>query len=70
MEIKKLYRLFLKIKIISKKVLQHLNQILEDHLRFRSASNQVNRSSTSQINPNFSQANKNKSFENKNKKNY
>ena len=35
---------------------------------FRSAPNQVNRSSTSQINPNFSQANKNKSFENKNKK--
>ncbi len=35
---------------------------------FRSAPNQVNRSSPSQISPNFSQANKNKSFENKNKK--
>ena len=35
---------------------------------FRSAPNQVNRSSPSQINQNFSQANKNKSFENKNKK--
>ena len=33
---------------------------------FRSAPNQANRSSASQINPNFSQ--KNKSFENKNKK--
>ncbi len=35
---------------------------------FRSAPNQVNRSSPSQINPNFSQGNKNKNFENKNKK--
>ena len=35
---------------------------------FRSAPNQLNRSTSSQINPNFSQANKNKSFENKNKK--
>ena len=35
---------------------------------FRSAPNQANRSSASQINPNFSQVNKNKSFENKNKK--
>ena len=35
---------------------------------FRSAPNQLNRSSPSQINPNFSQANKSKNFENKNKK--
>ena len=35
---------------------------------FRSAPNQTNRSSPSQINPNFSQVNKSKSFENKNKK--
>ncbi len=36
---------------------------------FRSAPNQLNRSSPSQINPNFSQSNKSKSFENKSKKN-
>ena len=35
---------------------------------FRSAPNQLNRSSPSQINPNFSQSNKSKSFENKSKK--
>ena len=35
---------------------------------FRSAPNQLNRSSPSQINPNFAQLNKGKSFDNKNKK--
>ncbi len=35
---------------------------------FRSSPNQINRSSTNQVNPNFSSVNKNKSFENKNKK--
>ena len=35
---------------------------------FRSAPNQLNRSSSSPINPNFSHPNKAKSFENKNKK--
>ena len=31
LERKKLFKLFLEIKIINKKVHQHLNQILEDH---------------------------------------
>ena len=35
---------------------------------FRSSPNQINRSSTNQVNPNFTSVNKNKSFENKNKK--
>ncbi len=35
---------------------------------FRSAPNQLNRSSSGQVNPNFSQPNKSKNFENKNKK--
>ena len=68
MEIKKLFRLYLEIKIISKKVLQHLNQILEDHLHLGQHLIKLTDHQPSQINPNFSQANKNKSFENKNKK--